>query len=68
MNGTERRDLLEKLGSFSTGELTFEEARRVEKIIREDPEALRLTGRFLRMLALLDTEEVDEEVEGEDGA
>ena len=54
MKLTECRDLLEKLESFSAGELTFKEARRIEGIIREDPEALRLTGQFLRTLALLD--------------
>lgn len=61
MNGIQCHELLEKLASFSAGHLPYEEARGVERLIREDPEALRLTGQFLRTLALLEAEEEDED-------
>lgn len=56
MKELERHELLEKLASYSAGELAREEARGVERLIREDPEALMLTGHYLRTLALLDAE------------
>lgn len=52
-----REEVLEKLASYRAGELSREEARRVERLIAEDPEALRLTGLYLRTLALLVAEE-----------
>jgi hypothetical protein len=54
VNASERHELLEKLASYSVGELAREEAHGVERLIREDPEALMLTGHYLRTLALLD--------------
>ena len=62
MKGTQCHELLEKLASFSAGHLPHEEARGVERLIREDPEALRITGQFLRTLALRrEAEEKDED-------
>ncbi len=57
MNKPEHHELLQKLASYSAGKLPREEARGVDRLIREDPEALRLTGLYLRTLALLDVEE-----------
>ncbi|MDQ4105866.1 MAG: zf-HC2 domain-containing protein [Actinomycetota bacterium] len=54
MNGTERWWLLEQLGAYAAGELPPEEAREVERMINQDPEALRVAESYLRMIALLD--------------
>jgi anti-sigma factor RsiW len=46
-------EVLERIGAYATSELPPEEARRVERTILEDPQALRLAESYLRMLALL---------------
>ena len=46
-------EVLERIGTYVAGELSAEEAREVERLIREDPEALRVAESYLRMLALL---------------
>lgn len=45
--------ILEKMEAYVAGELPSEEARRVERLVREDPEALRMAGFYLRELAML---------------
>ncbi len=45
--------MLEGIGTYAASELSPEEAREVERMILEDPEALRLAESYLRMLALL---------------
>lgn len=67
MSGSEGWEILERIGAYSASELSGEEAREVEKLILEDPEALRLAESYLRMLALLgaigdETPEVPEAV------
>jgi anti-sigma factor RsiW len=51
--GSDRWETLEKIGAYAASELPAEEAREVERLILEDPEALRLAESYLRMLALL---------------
>ena len=46
-------EVLEKIGAYAASELPPEEARNVERMILEDPQALRLAESYLRMLALL---------------
>jgi anti-sigma factor RsiW len=46
-------ETLERIGAYAASELPAEEAREVERLILEDPEALRLAESYLRMLALL---------------
>jgi hypothetical protein len=46
-------EVLERIGAYAASELPPEEARRVERTILEDPQALRLAESYLRMLALL---------------
>ena len=46
-------EVLERIGAYAAGELPGEEACEVERLILEDPEALRLAESYLRMLALL---------------
>jgi hypothetical protein len=46
-------DILEKIGAYAAGELSREEAREVDRLLREDPEALRLAGFYLRRVAML---------------
>ena len=53
MTGSEKWEMLERIGAYAASELPPEEARRVELLILEDPEALRLAESYLRMLALL---------------
>ena len=53
MTGADRWEVLERIGTYTAGELSVEEAREVERLIREDPEALRVAESYLRMLALL---------------
>ena len=53
MIGSDRWEILERIGSYAASELSGEEAREVELLILEDPEALRLAESYLRMLALL---------------
>lgn len=53
MTGSERWEVLERIGAYAASELDPQEARQVERLILEDPEALRLAESYLRMLALL---------------
>ena len=53
MIGSDRWETLERIGAYAASELPAEEAREVERLILEDPEALRLAESYLRMLALL---------------
>lgn len=53
MIGSNHWEILERLGAYAASELPAEEAREVEQLILEDPEALRLAESYLRMLALL---------------
>ncbi len=46
-------EVLERIGAYAASELSPEEAREVERMILDDPEALRLAESYLRMLALL---------------
>jgi len=51
--GTQRWEVLERIGAYAASELTAQEARQVEQLILDDPHALRLAEAYLRMLALL---------------
>jgi hypothetical protein len=51
--GSDRWEVLEKVGAYAASELASEEAREVERLILQDPEALRLAESYLRMVALL---------------
>ena len=51
--GSDRWEVLERIGAYAASELSPHEARQVEQLILEDPEALRLAESYLRMLALL---------------
>ena len=53
MIGSDRWETLERIGAYAASELPAEEAREVERLILEDPEALRLAESYLRMIALL---------------
>ena len=53
MTGSEKWEALERIGAYAASELSSQEAREVELLILEDPEALRLAESYLRMLALL---------------
>ena len=53
MIGSERWEVLERIGAYAASELSPQEAREVEQMILKDPEALRLAESYLRMLALL---------------
>ncbi len=46
-------EVLERIGAYAASELSPQEAREVERMILEDPQALRLAESYLRMLALL---------------
>jgi hypothetical protein len=50
---SERWMMLERIGAYAASELPPEEMRGVERLILDDPEALRLAESYLRMLALL---------------
>ena len=50
---SDRWEMLERIGAYAASELPPEEARRVERLILDDPQALRLAESYLRMLALL---------------
>ena len=54
MIGSDRWEVLERIGAYAASELSPEEARQVELLILEDPQALRLAESYLRMLALLE--------------
>jgi hypothetical protein len=51
--GSDRWDILEKIGAYAASELSGTQSREVEQLILEDPEALRLAESYLQMLALL---------------
>jgi anti-sigma-K factor RskA len=51
--GSDRWEILEKIGAYAASELSAEENREVEQLILEDPEMLRLAESYLRMIALL---------------
>lgn len=53
MIGSDRWEMLEKIGAYAASELSPEEAREVEQTILVDAEALRMAESYLRMLALL---------------
>ena len=46
-------EMLEMIGAYAASELSPEDARQVEQMILEDPQALRLAESYMRMLALL---------------
>ncbi|MCA1718811.1 MAG: hypothetical protein LC781_18960 [Actinobacteria bacterium] len=46
-------EVLERIGAYAASELSPQGARDVERLILEDPQALRLAESYLRMLALL---------------
>ena len=48
-----RWKMLEGVGAYVAGELSGEEARKVERLILEDPEALALAESYTRLLAAL---------------
>ncbi len=48
-----RWELLERIGAYVAGELSGEEAREVERLILEDPEALGAAEFYTRLLASL---------------
>jgi hypothetical protein len=50
---SDRWEVLERIGAYAASELSPQEAREVERMILEDPQALRLAESYLRMLALL---------------
>lgn len=53
MIGSDRWEILERVGAYAASELSSEEAREVERLILEDPQVLRLAESYLRMIALL---------------
>ncbi len=53
MTGSEKWEALERIGAYAASELSSQEAREVELLILQDPEALRLAESYLSMLALL---------------
>jgi anti-sigma-K factor RskA len=50
-----RWEILEKVGAYAAGELEYEEARGVERLIYERPDCRRLAESYTRMLVMLDT-------------
>jgi anti-sigma-K factor RskA len=46
-------EMLKRIGDYATGELSSEESRHVERLVREDAERQRLAEAYARMLALL---------------
>lgn len=53
MIGADRWEVLERIGAYAAGELSGEEALRVERYILEDPEGRRLAESYAQMLILL---------------
>src|SRR5919107_3885928 len=53
MMAANKWEVLERIGAYAASELPPDEARDVERMILEDPQALRLAESYLRMLALL---------------
>ncbi len=53
MMAPKKWEVLERIGAYAASELSPEEARDVERMILEDPQALRLAESYLRILALL---------------
>ena len=50
---SDKWEVLERIGAYAASELPPDEARDVERMILDDPQALRLAESYLRMLALL---------------
>ena len=50
-----RREILEKVGAYTAGELEGEEAREIERLMYERPDYRRLAESYTRMLVMLDT-------------
>ena len=50
---SDRWEVLESIGAYAASELDPEEARHVERLILDDPQALMLAESYARMLALL---------------
>jgi anti-sigma factor RsiW len=48
-----RWKMVERIGAYVAGELSGEEAHRVERLILEDPNALELAESYARLLAFL---------------
>jgi anti-sigma factor RsiW len=63
MMAPDRWEMLEMIGAYAASELPPQVARQVERLILEDPQALRLAESYVRMLALLGAagEEEDQE-------
>ena len=53
MIGSDRWEVLERIGAYAAGELVGEEARETERLILENSEARRLAASYVRMMALL---------------
>jgi anti-sigma factor RsiW len=53
--GEQRWEVLERIGSYASGELEDEEAREVEELLLERPEYRRLAESYARMLVMLAT-------------
>jgi len=51
--GGDRRKILERIGAYVAGELSGEEARRIERFVLEDAEGQRLAESYTRLLAFL---------------
>ena len=50
---SDRWEVLERIGAYAASELPPDEARDVERMILDNPQALRLAESYLRMLAML---------------
>ena len=55
VEGLERWEVLEKIGSYAAGELEGEEVREAEQLIFDRPEYRRLAESYARMLVMLST-------------
>jgi anti-sigma-K factor RskA len=49
----ERIEVLERIGAYAAGELSEEEARETERLLREDPDQRRTAEAYNRMFVLL---------------
>ncbi len=50
---SDRWEMLESIGAYAASELSPDEAHQVERMLLDDPQALRLAESYMRMLALL---------------
>src|SRR3712207_8638871 len=55
-----RWEMLERIGAYTAGELSGEEARETERFILEDPDGRRLAESYARMLVLRSEEHTSE--------